>query len=104
MCHGGGLALWAFAKPNGNRRDEETDGDNKKSVIERHHKRFPGDYRFDRGVSLFERCNRIEAFFDEGLLFEGTRGLRIFILANSCVSTATSHFGTGSRNIQEPMR
>jgi hypothetical protein len=33
MCYGG-FALWVFTKPNGNRRDEESDGDNEKRVIE----------------------------------------------------------------------
>jgi hypothetical protein len=34
MGYGGRSAFWVFAKPNGNRRNEETDGHNEESVVE----------------------------------------------------------------------
>jgi hypothetical protein len=34
MGYSGSFVLWVFTKPNGNRRNEETDGHNEESVAE----------------------------------------------------------------------
>ncbi len=88
MCYGGCFAVWTFAKPNGNRRDEKSDGNNEESIIERHNKRFPGHYRFDHSISLFKRSDGIEAFLDEGLLKRGDTRLGLRDVSGDCFADA----------------